>query len=303
MVERIGKTGAIWRVWPNEPVSSLPGLRTGLPLNRNRDHAWEQALTKRSAERRIRVNAVFAEIPEGFSLTLQDENGITATATVAFDKQPAQQHPAEAEAGLREQLSRLGNTDFELSAITINWTQHWFLPSSLVNRLRRDAIEKLEAARLGAYVRPQRRAAIEPPAVYPEQTLSYLANVYNHAARAFYAKHGAKQIAAAYEQHEETGEVSPMITRHCVRYSLSLCPKQAKGVVGVQGQVRAEPMTLVSGKERLTLKFDCNACEMHVMGKIKKRIQQSPPSLVAPIMFHPRRAGAVQSCAASSWEG
>ena len=29
-------------------------------------------------------------------------------------------------------------------------------------------------------------------------------------------------------------------------------------------------MTLVNGSERLTLKFDCKACEMHVMGKMKK---------------------------------
>jgi putative protease len=29
-------------------------------------------------------------------------------------------------------------------------------------------------------------------------------------------------------------------------------------------------MTLVNGKERLTLRFDCKACEMHVMGRLKK---------------------------------
>ena len=71
---------------------------------------------------------------------------------------------------------------------------------------------------------------------------------------------------------QELGEVSLMITKHCVRFSLSLCPKQAKGVVGVQGQVRAEPMTLINGNERLTLTFDCRACEMHVVGRIKPHI-------------------------------
>jgi 23S rRNA 5-hydroxycytidine C2501 synthase len=30
---------------------------------------------------------------------------------------------------------------------------------------------------------------------------------------------------------------------------LSLCPKQAKGVVGVQGTVRAEPLTLQHGND------------------------------------------------------
>jgi hypothetical protein len=156
------------------------------------------------------------------------------------------------------------------------------VPASLANKLRREAVEKLEAARLAAHVRPPRKAAVEPPVPYPEDTLSYLANVYNQAARTFYAKHGVKLIAAAYEAHQEPGEVSLMITKHCLRYSFSLCPKQAKGVTGVQGQVRAEPMVLVNGDEKLTLKFDCRACEMHVMGKMKKHILKRPPPSAWP---------------------
>ncbi|MBI3478798.1 MAG: U32 family peptidase [Nitrosomonadales bacterium] len=290
VVERKGQTpdGALWRIYPNEAMHTLPGLRIGIAISRNRDHAWEQALNKKSAERRIAVSAAFNETTEGFSLTLQDENGCIANASVAFDKQPAQ-HPAEAESGLREQLDRFGNSDFKLNTLTIAWSQPWFVPSSLANRLRRDAVEQLEAVRLANHVRLPRKAAVQPPAQYPEEALSYLANVYNRAARDFYAKHGVKLIAEAYEQHEEAGEVSLMITRHCIRYSLSLCPKQAKGIVGVQGQVRAEPMSLVNGSEKLTLKFDCKACEMHVMGKIKKHILKTPPPSAVPITFHPRR--------------
>lgn len=81
-----------------------------------------------------------------------------------------------------------------------------------------------------------------------------------------------KLIAAAYEAHQEPGEVSLMITKHCLRYSFSLCPKQAKGVAGVQGQLRAEPMVLVNGNDKLRLEFDCRACEMHVVGRIKQHI-------------------------------
>jgi putative protease len=170
------------------------------------------------------------------------------------------------------------------------------VPSSLANKLRRDAVEKLEAARLEACVRPLRKAAVEPPAKYPEESLSFLANVYNSAARTFYAKHGVKLIEAAYEAHEETGEVPLMITRHCIRYSLSLCPKQAKGVIGVQGQVRAEPMTLINGNEHLTLQFDCRNCEMHVMGRMKKQILKTPPPTTVPITFHPRRPDHQAKC-------
>lgn len=282
----VKQMGRVWHVWPNEKISELVGLRVGLEINRNSDHAWEQALTKKSAERKIGVSAVFAETADGFSLTLQDEDGISASASISLDKQPAQ-NPAEAEKNLHEQLDRFGNTDFELhSVITINWTQPWFAPGSLINKLRRDVVEKLEAARRAAYIRPQRKAAAEPPATYPEDTLSYLANVYNSAAQTFYTRHGVKLIAAAYESHEEAGDVSLMITRHCIRYSLSLCPKQAKGVIGVQGQVRAEPMMLVNGSEKLRLEFDCRKCEMHVMGKMKKQVLKSQPPVAVPITFH-----------------
>jgi putative protease len=275
---RVEKTAAnLWRIWPNDPVAQLPGLRPGLYLNRNRDQGWEQALTKQSAERRITVDARLTETPEGFALTLTDSDGIAATATIALEMQPAK-HADTAVSSLQEQIRRLGSTDFLLRNFSVAWTQSWFLPNSAANQLRRDAVVQLEVARLAVYHRPLRRPALEPPVPYPETSLSYLANVFNQAARHFYEKHGVKLIEAAYEAHEETGEVSLMITKHCLRHAFNLCPHQAKGVTGVQGQVRAEPMTLVNGNERLTLTFDCRACEMHVMGKIKKHILASPPA-------------------------
>ncbi|MDP3032416.1 MAG: U32 family peptidase [Rhodocyclaceae bacterium] len=264
-----------WRIWPNDPIANLPGLRVGTRISRNRDQAWEQALNKTSATRRIPVAAMFTETAEGFVLTLRDDEGIAATASIASAKQAAR-HPEEAAAGLRTQLARLGNTDFVLEGLSIECGQPWFVPNSALNQLRRDAVAQLEAARLAAHPRILRRPAKVPPTPYPDASLSYLANVYNQAARTFYAKHGVTLIEAAFEAHETTGEVSLMITKHCLRHAFNLCPHQAKGVTGVQGQVRAEPMTLVNGNERLTLRFDCKACEMHVVGRIKKHIRANP---------------------------
>jgi putative protease len=159
--------------------------------------------------------------------------------------------------------------------------------------MRRDAVAALEAARSDAFERMPRARPVEPPAPYPEDTLSYLANVYNSQAAAFYAKHGVKLIAAAYESHEELGDVPLMITKHCVRWSLSLCPKQAKGVIGVQGTVRAEPMTLTHGKDTFTLRFDCKPCEMHVVGKIRKHVLKDLPA--SPIQVYRTRPEAARS--------
>ncbi|MHB1360107.1 MAG: peptidase U32 family protein [Rhodocyclaceae bacterium] len=272
---RVERTGNhLWRIWPNDSGDRLPGLKIGTNINRNRDHAWEQALTKESAERRIAVDALFGETADGFSLTLTDSDGINASVNLQLEKQPTQ-HPATAESHLREQLRRLGGSDFSLRDFSVAWSQPWFVPNSTTNQLRRDAVAALAAARQATCARPLRRPATRPATAYPADALSYLANVYNSAARKFYARHGVKLIAAAYEAHEETGEVALMITKHCLRHAFNLCPHQAKGITGVQGQIRAEPMTLLNGSERLTLTFDCRACEMHVMGKIKKHILES----------------------------
>jgi putative protease len=271
------------RLFPNEMPADI---RNNTQLYRNRDHAFMRLLEKDSATRKIVLDAVLYETADGFALTLTDEQGFSATTQCTADKQPAND-AEKAEVSLRENLAKLGNTDFVARDIGLELTQSWFLPASVVNQLRRDAIEELIAIRTIGYDRPPLRAAAEPPAMYPEDTLSYLANVYNQKARDFYHKHGVKLIASAYESNETLDEVPVMITKHCLRFSHGLCPKEAKGVIGVQGTVTAEPMTLISGNDRYTLKFDCKPCEMHVMGKVRKNIlQMAPPQ---PIAFFDKR--------------
>ena len=292
-VQKLGEDadGQRWRVFPNEAVGTLAGLKVGTVIHRNRDHQWEAALTKKSSERKVRADLRLEDVDGGLRLTVTDEDGITTTTEAALALQPAQQ-AEQALAGLRASVGKLGNTMFAPGTIDVALSQPWFVPASAINGLRRDAIAAQEAARLAAWQRPERAQPVEPPAAYPETQLSYLANVYNEKARAFYHKHGVQLIDAAYESHEEPGEVSLMITKHCLRYSFNLCPKQAKGVQGVQGQVRAEPMTLVSGNERYTLRFDCKPCEMHVVGAMKPGILNSPPPSAipySPLVFHRQR--------------
>jgi putative protease len=280
--EKVGE--GVWRVFPKDPMASFKDLRAGTLVNRNRDMNWTRLLDKPSSERRIGVWLRLDETAAGFALTLTDEDGHSASVEAAHAKEPAKD-AAKAETTLREHLGKLGTTPFSAMGISLELTQPWFVPASFLNALRRDAVAALEATREASYQRPPRAQPVEPPATYPEDTLSYLANVYNHKARDFYAKHGVQVIAAAYESHEETGEVSLMITKHCVRYSLSLCPKQAKGVTGVQGTVRAAPLTLINGSEKLTLRFDCKPCEMHVMGKLKPAVAKAG----APLTFYKTR--------------
>ena len=271
------------RIFPNEMPADI---RNNTMMYRNRDHAFMRLLEKDSAERKIAVRLQLSETRDGFALTMTDEHDFSATAACVTEKIHAQT-PEKAEASLRDNLSKFGNTDFTIKEIELTITEIWFVPASVINGLRRDAIEQLQLARLHGYHRPPKKAATEPPALYPEDTLSFLANVYNKKAHAFYKKHGVKIIAKAYEANEELGEVPLMITKHCLRFSHGLCPKEAKGVIGVQGTVTAEPMTLINGNDRFTLKFDCKPCEMHVMGQIRKPVlKMAQPQ---PVLFHEKR--------------
>ena len=250
------------RLFPNEMPDDL---KQGMTLYRNRDQAFERALEKESAERRINVRMVLTANDGGYQLTLTDADGISTTVHCATKIEMARDAD-KALTTLRANLGKLGNTDFIATEIDI--AAPWFVPASVINGLRRDGIATLVAARAAKRPRRPRALPVEPPVPYPEKELSYLGNVFNRHAREFYQKHGVELIADAYEADTTPGEVSLMITKHCLRYSFKLCPKQASDWQ-LKG-IKAEPMTLINGNERLTLRFDCKACEMHVMGKMKK---------------------------------
>jgi putative protease len=279
-----------WRVVPKDPIGELRHLRPGLTINRNRDMSWVRGLERKSAERRIKLWMRLSDTADGLALTLVDEDGHRATVSLALVKEAARD-AARAEASLREHLGKLGATIFEAVEIELDLAQPWFVPASLVNQLRREGTAALEAVRRAALPRLERAKPVEPPVPYPAEHLTYLANVFNHKARDFYARHGVKLIDAAFEAHEEEGEVSLMITKHCVRYSLSLCPKQTRGVIGVHGTIKAEPLWLINGSERLKLVFDCKPCEMHVVGKLKRSVARERAREVqaVPMQFYRTR--------------
>ncbi|EOC1301689.1 peptidase U32 family protein [Cronobacter dublinensis] len=270
-----------YRVFPNEMPAALKTLRPRHTLNRNLDHNWQQALLKTSSERRVAVDIELGGWQEQLILTLTSEDGVSVTHTLdgQFDEA---NNPEKALTSLKEGLAKLGQTIYFARDVQITLPGALFVPNGQLNAFRREAVEALDAARLASYQRGVRKPVSVPPPVYPETHLSFLANVYNHKAREFYQRYGVQLIDAAYEAHEEKGDVPVMITKHCLRFAFNLCPKQAKGNIK---SWKATPMQLVHGDEVLTLRFDCKPCEMHVVGKIKNHILKMPHpgSVVASI--------------------
>ena len=78
------------------------------------------------------------------------------------------------EAGLRDQLGRLGGTVYELAGLEVVLLDEVILPVSELNRLRRALVERLEQARLDAYAR-RRKSDVTVSDLLPDSPLPSVA--------------------------------------------------------------------------------------------------------------------------------
>ncbi len=241
------------KIFPSEGIA----IPKGIKLYRNYDHTFEKLLSKKSAERKIQAFVQFSETDEGFCLTVTDEDNVTATIRKKQTKEFAQ-NKEKSEDTIRKQFSKTGNTIFEINNVTITTKDSYFIPASLLTEWRRELIELLESERENK--RP--RSTVKFPETthpYPSQTLDYKGNVHNQKAKDFYTKHQVKEIANSFEQ-EKQNTVALMFCKHCLKYSLGLCPKNK-----TNNQNYQEPFFLLhNNKEKLQLHFDCKFCEMTV---------------------------------------
>ena len=239
------------------PWHMSASLRRGMDLYRNNNESFQKTISGNTAERKIPLNMVFGITEEGFSLAVSTELA-SATATVSFPHQAAE-HPQHE--NIIRQLSKLGNTPFVCTDVQIqHQADHYFIPSSLLATLRRNAIERIEKVD-GRQVKRTKSLPAESNLHWqPEYSnYPYLYNIANTAAKAFYKAQGLEHVVDAFE----VGPVNkPLIMqcRHCLRYALGHCVRY--------GGVRPtwhEPLFLqLPDKRRFRLEFNCRACQMNV---------------------------------------
>ena len=242
------------RIYPASRIDIAP--RT--VLYRNLDFEFEKQLARPTADRRIGVTMRLYTVPDGFALTLTDENGLSVTVREEAQHQPARTPQQETQ---QKQLGKLGTSVYTATRIDIALDESLFIPASTLSKLRQRGVEWLDRARRIA-CRPERRRPEELTTRFPQNALNYLGNVSNHLAEQFYRDHGVTSIAPAFETKPVEG-VPLMFTRHCIRYMLGYCSKTPSG------KELPEPLTLLYKGERLALHFDCQACQMTIQREAK----------------------------------
>lgn len=234
----------------------MPRLKPKTRLYRNFDQEFEKLMQKKSAERKMAVDICLTENNFGFTLSLTDEDDNSVSLTLQRAKEPARTPQTD---NLRNQLGKLGNTPFEAKDIKIDLSDNWFIPSSELSELRRNAVEKLLEVRRINYRREVFRMK-ETKSKFPVSTLTYLGNVMNSYAAEFYKNHGVLKVMPAFEK-EQPKDAVLMFCKHCIRYSMGWCPVHHK----VRSPFR-EPYYLVSSDgRRFRLEFDCKQCQMKVL--------------------------------------
>jgi len=241
----------------------LGGIERGVRVFRNHDHAFVNQIIRSRNQCRIAVNLRLSESATGFRLEASDEDGVTACFEIDCERVGAEQ-PAQARAVLERQLAKLGASEFCASHVDLDLPRMPHVPLATLNGLRRGLVETLRRQR--ARLRPVRvvaRTTNHRP--FPERDLSFLGNVLNQKAAAFYRRHGVERIEPAAESGLDMHGRKVMTTRICIKYEMGFCPREPGDP---SRRCPAEPWFLVDDEgRRLRLDFRCEErnCVMEIL--------------------------------------
>ena len=238
--------------------SSMPrNLRQGVALYRNNDQQFERLLSRPSAVRRLSLTMSLSATESGFALDVATEDGRKARVEAKAEHTVAQKPQHE---NIVRQLSKLGTTIYDCTNITIPDDFPWFVPSSLLAQMRRDACAEVSEHSLTSK-NPSPQSVHPSPLTYKNPSRPpYLLNASNTLAVEFYRQLGVE--ASAFETQKKHGEGEKLMQcRFCLRHALGYCVNKG----GRKPQWK-EPLFLrLPDGRKFQLQFNCKRCEMYLL--------------------------------------
>jgi putative protease len=244
------------RIFPRDPPAKL-GVKVGGALYRNSEPAFNEQLEQSRLCRTIGLHLSLSEIINGLQLEVVDEDGIPSITTINVRKEKAQQ-PGSLEAVAVKQLRKSGGTIFHIDTVHLHLDADLYVPASVLNELRRQALDNHRDHRLHSYKRE--RARIIPNDVpWIQSRVDYRENISNSKAASFFRRHGVAQVVPADLRPEKAEHCALMNTRYCLRRQLGICTRK-----GAARHLAAEPLILADKSGRYLVRFNCDTCEMTI---------------------------------------
>ena len=232
-----------------------PLLHRGMALYRNYNKAFEDKLSKKSANRQIEVTMTLRSYRLGVVLDVIDKNG--CSASIAREIERVQSKTDQTEQQIRI-LTKTGDTIYKVNNLDLTGCSNLFLPASFLTTLRRNTLAELDLSRQTHREVQLRRFDADKTFSLEALHSDYRANVANRYAQGFYSRCSKNTTAMAFELKKSGGEIL-MTTKYCLLYELGKCKKTIPTC-----NRPAEPLFLRHNRGRLRVEIDCTACEMRL---------------------------------------
>ncbi|RXQ95651.1 U32 family peptidase [Ancylomarina salipaludis] len=242
------------KIYPND----MSMICDGVTLYRNNDHEFAKELKQDKSTRKIAIDILLEQKENQISLHITDENGVSASNFLSENFELAKNEEL-AQANITKQLSKLGDSIYDLNSIRLNLQNTPFIQTKVLNNLRRKTLDDLTSNRIKLAQNKGSRPLISHPKFYADK-ITYMGNVSNCKAEDFYRKCGVENIEKAFELQKNFDGKTIMITKHCLRYEFGKCPKTIKSIEDKPG-----PLYLVDNNRKYSLEFNCQRCEMKVV--------------------------------------
>lgn len=242
------------------PLKMPREIVPGTALYRNNDQEFDRILSRPSAVRKIDISMRLNTIEGGFSV----EAGIIGRQEMVRVELKAEHQKANTPQrdNIVRQLTKLGNTVYQCTDVTIPDDFDYFIPSSMLAAVRRDIVERLGEEDMNVRETPTIPMSNKTPRIpqFYDSRPSYLYNISNRLSHDFYRMHGLNDIGIAFEKSQPQSGVL-MQCRYCLRYALGHCVKY-----GGTKPSWTEPLYLqMTDGRRFRLDFDCRSCQMNVV--------------------------------------
>ncbi|MCD7879707.1 MAG: U32 family peptidase [Candidatus Gastranaerophilales bacterium] len=237
--------------------SNIKGIKSGIEIYRNYNKEFENKVKNSNILRKINTQIKVRETDTGYIFIIYDEENNSAVNIISKNFEAAQ-NKDKSITTMKVQLSKTGETEFQVSKVDIKFKTIPFIRTCVLNEIRRNLTAKLRKIRAKNYKYKKRESRINI-ITYPEVSADYKANIYNDKAELFYKKRGVFVSQKAPEATKDFKNIDLMTSKYCIKNQLGICSKLKTGTK------YSEPFILKDEfNKKYLVEFDCSKCNMKV---------------------------------------
>ncbi len=238
-------------------ISNDAEWKVGDVLFRNLDVAFEKQMQYEKTKRKISCEMFLEKEDDFFQIKAVADNGLSTSYKITEFELASNLERANAQ--FEQQLSKSGDSMFEVTKVIIHTDTLPFIPVSKINEIRRTLLTDLEEL-IGKNYQREEVPFAKTTEKYPETEIDYQGNISNDLSKQFFERHGSKLKRWSPEKWGYKGDEALMTTKYCLKYNMGWCKVHQNPT----GDIPKE-LYISHQNQKFKLEFDCKKCVMLVV--------------------------------------